>query len=205
MKKTYLLVLSILILSYQQGISQKANNQHLFDPLFEFQGNPYRSASGTPGEQYWQNQADYILEVALDENKHSINGKVKITYTNNSPYELDFIWLQVEQNRYKPDSRGELTQQLSGGNNRYRGATNGGYQITNVKVTDAQNKTYEAKHVIADTRMQVRFNQPLAAKGSKIDVEMDFKFVIPQFGSDRMGPSKQKKGGSINWHNGILD
>ena len=194
MKRTCLLILSTFLLFYQQGFAQRPNNQHLFDPLFNIPGNPYRSASGTPGEQYWQNQADYMLEVALDDEKHTIDGKVNITYTNNSPYDLDFIWLQMEQNRYKPDSKGELTQQLSGGNSRYRGATDGGYQISNVKVTDNKNKGYEAKYVITDTRMQVRFNEPLAAKGGKVTVEMDFKFLIPEFGSDRMGRVKTDKG-----------
>ncbi|MDX2305785.1 MAG: M1 family metallopeptidase [Microscillaceae bacterium] len=194
MKKTCLLLIGFLIFFYQNGFTQRENNQHLLDPLFEFQGNPYRSASGVPGEQYWQNRADYVIQVSLDDEKHSANGKVKITYTNNSPQTLDFIWLQLDQNRYKPDARGELTQQLSGGNNRYRGATNGGYQISNVQVKNDKIRAYSAEYVISDTRMQVRFKEPLAAKGGKIDIELDFNFVIPEFGSDRMGRLKTEKG-----------
>jgi len=110
MKKLTLLggLLSIFILTAsfpafsQQG---KDNNQKDFSEFMDRKGNSYRTASGKPGEAYWQNAADYQIEVSLDEASHTLSGKVIITYTNNSPEALDFIWLQLEQNRFTPTSR----------------------------------------------------------------------------------------------------
>ncbi len=191
MKKLFVILL--IYLSWQPlTYAQLENNQHLFEPLFDFKGNQYRSASGLPGEKYWQNQADYVIEVALDAEKYRLEGKVKITYTNNSPLPLDFIWLQMDQNRYQPDAKGELTQQIGGGNSRYRGATDGGYQVSDVKVTASP--SYEPKYIINDTRMQIQLQKPLAANGGQVDIEMNYSFVIPEFGSDRMGRLKTKNG-----------
>ena len=58
----------------------------LFHPLFNFQpGNEFRSGSGAPGPQYWQNRADYKINVALNEAEGTLGGDVEITYKNNSP------------------------------------------------------------------------------------------------------------------------
>ncbi len=94
---------SFFALAQQQG---KDNNQKNFSEVIDRRGNSYRAASGKPGEAYWQNAADYQIEVALDEANHTLSGKVSITYTNNSPEALDFIWLQLEQNRFTSTSRG---------------------------------------------------------------------------------------------------
>ena len=66
--------------------------------------NVYRTASGAPGPQYWQQRADYRIKVRLDENAHRITGSETITYTNNSPDPLRYIWLQLDQNRFRKDS-----------------------------------------------------------------------------------------------------
>jgi hypothetical protein len=57
-----------------------------------------RSADGTPGPAYWQNRADYKINASMDDQQHSIKGDVLITYTNNSPQSLSFVWLQLDQN-----------------------------------------------------------------------------------------------------------
>src|SRR5690606_32304725 len=69
-------------------------------------GNQYRSASGKPGHAYWQNRADYHIDVALDEKLKTVSGTELLTYTNNSPDDLEFLWLQLDQNLYKQGSRG---------------------------------------------------------------------------------------------------
>lgn len=80
----------------------------LFHPLFNFQpGNEYRTGSGAPGPRYWQNRADYKINVALEEEKGIISGDVEITYKNNSPENQEFIWLQLDQNAFNDKSRGE--------------------------------------------------------------------------------------------------
>lgn len=63
-----------------------------------------RTASGAPGHQYWQQRADYVIRATLDEKTHSISGTEQITYHNNSPDTLHYLWLQLDQNIYRPDS-----------------------------------------------------------------------------------------------------
>ena len=177
MKKLTLLggLLSIFILTAsfpafsQQG---KDNNQKDFSEFMDRKGNSYRTASGKPGEAYWQNAADYQIEVSLDEASHTLSGKVTITYTNNSPESLDFIWLQLEQNRFTPTSRGTLTTPVQG--NRYNGDVDGGYQISNVSSKVGAKGIASSKHLIEDTRMQVWFTEPLPARGGKATVSMNF-------------------------------
>jgi len=181
----------MLALFTSLGALQAQNNLNTFLPTFDWQGNPYRSASGAPGEQYWQNRADYTLAVTLNDESHQLKGHIAITYTNNSPQSLEFLWLQLGQNRFKQDSRGAVNVSTSGG--RYTGDFDGGYKISNVKVK-AGNKSYDAKYVISDTRMQVQLNEDLAAKGGKLTVEMDFEFKVPQYGMDRCGRLKVKDG-----------
>jgi Peptidase family M1 domain len=188
------IVYSALFFQFEVALAQFKNNQAVFAPISSFQGNPYRSGSGIPGEFYWQNRADYSIEVDLDDKKDVLSGKIKINYTNNSPHELPFIWLQLDQNRFKADSRGELTQQVSGENSRYQGANDGGYDIKNLKIKLPNSQTSEAKYLISDTRMQIMLPQVLKAKGASMEIEMDFSFKIPETGSDRMGQYQAKKG-----------
>src|SRR3569623_1334674 len=67
--------------------------------------NVYRGESGLPGPQYWQNRADNAIHATLDPAAHAISATIAITYTNNSPTTLDVLWLQLDQNIYKPGSR----------------------------------------------------------------------------------------------------
>ena len=66
--------------------------------------NVYRAASGAPGHAYWQQRADYVIRATLDENKHQITGSEQITHHNKSPDTLHYLWLQVDQNIYRPDA-----------------------------------------------------------------------------------------------------
>src|SRR5215203_3616978 len=113
-KKIFLAIISnylVLFISAQGYDHRKA-----FDPNFYPQtGNDYRSASGAPGPKYWQNRADYKINCTLDTGLHKITGDVEITYTNNSPDNLKFLWLQLDQNIYKENSRGSATTTQTGG------------------------------------------------------------------------------------------
>lgn len=164
-------------------------NQSQFDDVMYRRSNVYRSASGVPGPQYWQNNADYVIEAELDDKTNILRGKMTMTYHNNSPEELAFIWMYVEQNRFNEDSRGTLTTPLEG--NRYSGDTDGGFKITGVT---AKTKGESNKYLITDTRMQVFFKEPLAANGGKATVSMNFEFKVPVEGMDRMGQLKTKQG-----------
>lgn len=184
------LVAFLILFSNTLSQAQEYGNQHFFDEFTYRQGNAYRTASGKPGPEYWQNQADYILEATLNENNHSVKGKVKITYTNNSPEDLDFIWLYLEQNRFTETSRGTLTTPVFG--NRYSGDIEGGFQLENI--TAKTEGVVSSKHLISDTRMQVFLNKPLKAKGGKAEISMDFSFKVPIKGMDRMGRVEVEEG-----------
>ncbi|MXN90405.1 M1 family peptidase [Flavobacterium sp. Sd200] len=166
------------------------NNQPKFDDITYRRGNDFRSASGKPAAKYWQNSASYVIEAELDDKANILKGRLTMTYINNSPESLDYIWMCVEQNRFTETSRGTLTTPIQG--SRYAGDVDGGVTITNLNAKtkgDASNK-----FLISDTRMQVFFNQPLKANGGKATVSMDFEFKIPEAGMDRMGRLDTEKG-----------
>ena len=66
--------------------------------------NTYRTASGAPGHQYWQQRADYTIKVELNDENQSVTGSETITYTNNSPDVLTYLWVQLDQNIFEPKS-----------------------------------------------------------------------------------------------------
>ncbi|WP_343633336.1 M1 family metallopeptidase [Fluviicola sp.] len=70
--------------------------------------NEYRTAAGAPGHNYYQQKADYKMNLTLDDTKQTIHGEEVITYTNNSPDVLEYLWLQLDQNIFKPDSDSKL-------------------------------------------------------------------------------------------------
>jgi hypothetical protein len=189
--RNYLPALFIL-LSAATLVAQEVtpNNQPKFDDVMYRRGNVYRSASGVPGPQYWQNRANYVIEAELDEANNTIRGKMTMTYHNNSPQALDYIWMYVEQNRFTEQSRGTLTTPIQG--NRYSGDTDGGVTITNL-IAKSKGKTSD-RYIISDTRMQVFFDKPIPAKGGKATVSMNFEFKIPSDGMDRMGELDTKNG-----------
>ena len=72
--------------------------------------NTYRTASGAPGHLYWQNRADHVIHVKLDPAVHGVDGTEVITYHNESPDALRYLWMQLDQNRHAPDSRANLSR-----------------------------------------------------------------------------------------------
>jgi len=142
--------------------------------------NQYRSSNGAPGPAYWQQRADYVIAVTLDTARQRVSGKVSITYTNNSPDSLSFVWLQLDQNLYRPNSIGSA---LFPADSRWgvRGFE-GGYDITNLMVNGQA-----ARSRVDDTMMRVGLPTALAPDGGKLTIAMDFAFLVPEHGSDRMG------------------
>ncbi|HEY9362809.1 MAG TPA: M1 family metallopeptidase [Chitinophagaceae bacterium] len=174
----------------QSNYDQKA----VFNPQFYPQsGTPYRSAGGQPGPQYWQNRADYKIAASIDTATNTVSGDVEITYTNNSPDQLKFLWLQVDQNIYKQDSRGSATTTQTGGRWANTGFTKGDV-IKSISFTQANGKNYTPKFNVTDTRMQVWLNEPLKGDGEKAKLKISFAFEVPQYGTDRMGRLKTKNG-----------
>lgn len=158
-----------------------------FPPVFfTTNGNEYRSASGAPGPKYWQNRADYQIHATLDEQDTTVTGDVSIAYTNNSPEKLPYLWLQLDQNLFNPESRGAATTPISGDRFDVKGFSRGGYHIESVSVTYG-GRTYNVTPVITDARMQVRLDEPVKPNGDKITVRVRYNFAIPVYGADRMG------------------
>ena len=194
MKKAVFSVISLVIylITFAQE-SSGYNHKEAFHPHFyPYPGSDVRSSGGEPGPRYWQNRSDYELNCTLDTANHSIKGDVTISYTNNSPDQLKFLWLQLDQNIYKKTSRGSATTTETGG--RWANAKfTEGYKISQVTAT-ANGKNYTPKFTINDTRMQVWLDQPLTAGGGKTKLNIKFEFTVPEYGTDRMGLLKTKNG-----------
>ena len=172
------------------------NSHSLFTPLFYPEGvNEYRSGNGEPGPKYWQNKVEYQIAVMLDEVADKISGSATITYTNNSPHSLSFLWLQLDENLFDPSSRGQA--KLSPlGRSRYGDANTkfkGGYNINAVKIISAAGDA-NLKNIITDTRMQIQLDKPIAANGGVVKFKIDYNYSIPMYGADRTGILQTKNG-----------
>jgi hypothetical protein len=166
----------------------------LFHPLFNMQpGNDYRTGSGAPGPRYWQNKSDYQINVALDEQQNTIAGDVTITYKNNSPEILSYLWLQLDQNAFSDTSRAAKTTPVTGGRFGNMGFA-GGLTISSVTVDQGGSKFATVPYEITDTRMQIRLSEPVKANGDVVKVKIAYSFKIPEYGSDRMGKVTRKDG-----------
>jgi hypothetical protein len=176
----------------------KYDYHDLFAPFFYTKnGNDQRAATGEPGPGYWQNRADYTIDAKLNEQTNEISGSELLTYTNNSPLKMNFIWMQLDQNLFKLDSRGSLIVPTVGSRNAGHGEDfDAGYKIKSVKVIsgDKVQVATEVKYLIEDTRMQIFLPSELQAKGGKLKLKIDYSFISPQYGSDRMGYVPTKNG-----------
>lgn len=195
MKTLYSLLILFVCISIQSISAQEQGEYSYTDAFgpgfYTKNGTPYRSASGKPGPEYWQNRADYTLRARLDEENDRIEGAVQIEYTNNSPEDLTFVWLQLDQNLFRSTSIGQATIPLT--SSRYGDAENqfeGGYQISNLRVNNAE----PTQQYTADTRMRIDLAEPLSANGGKVTISMDFAFPIPTYGADRTGILQTRHG-----------
>ncbi len=193
MKRIAVALICLLITGNIFSQESKYNHKEAFNPQFyPYPGNDYRSASGEPGAKYWQNRADYKINCTLDTAKHTVSGDVEISYTNNSPDNLKFIWLQLDQNIYKKDSRGSATTTETGGRWANGGFTDG-YVIKSI-TADYDGKIFTPKQTTTDTRMQIWLQEALKSSGGKIKLSVQFEFTVPEYGTDRMGRLKTKNG-----------
>ncbi|HEX8633489.1 MAG TPA: M1 family metallopeptidase [Pyrinomonadaceae bacterium] len=153
--------------------------------------NEQRAASGAPGRAYWQQRADYQINVELDDVNQRITASETITYHNQSPDTLSYLWLQLDQNIWRQDSDARLTQTAPNferppGNQTterlpvnqienlvYARTFEGGYRITAVR--DA--KGAPLKHTINKTMMRVDLPQPLAP-GASVAFSVDWNYNI---------------------------
>jgi hypothetical protein len=161
-----------------------AHNLNAFEPVDFPDPNEYRAADGRPGDEYWQNEADYQIDVTLDTANHRLSGRQTITYTNNAPRELDRLWVQLEQNYFKPDSRGARVVPSDA---RFSGFFEGaGYDLSSVQV-EHNGDTVTPDYDVEGTRLLIPLDEPLAAEGGTLTLTLDWAFTIPEYGADRHG------------------
>lgn len=145
---------------------------------------PTRAADGAPGPSYWQNRADTTIRARLDARTHRLFGDETIAYVNNSPSALDVLWLQLDQNAYRADSRARLASA------RPARHTTQGFVLEAVETDGARADT-----LVSDTRLQIRLAVPLAAHGGRIAIHIRYRYDIPDADSGgRTGYGKSRNG-----------
>jgi peptidase M1-like protein len=188
----------------------------IFSPPPFPSGNEIRRADGAPGRDYWQQKVDYQIRATLDTAAKRINGTESIRYTNNSPDSLRFVWMQLDQNLFRPGSTGSL---LFPSDSRFgAGGFEGGFEIDSVTqcsgaagqqgggavTTKRRTRSRRAaiqqrasgslprcpsaplKTRVDDTVMYVELADPIAPKSSSV-FQVAYGFNIPEHGADRMG------------------
>ena len=167
-----------------------------FRPLELPTPNVFRSASGMPGPMYWQQRADYDIRASLDTATHTIRGEETLTYTNNSPDTLRYIWMQLDMNIGAPDGRmaplaspsarqepgfraGATIERLEA----VRGGGRPGEKTTRTPLTSRVNSTM----------MRVNLDRPLPSKGV-VKLDIAWHFQVP-----RQGRSGRTQQGTLGW------
>ncbi|MCZ4242949.1 M1 family metallopeptidase [Pedobacter punctiformis] len=177
-------------LAFAQNIQNNPGSNHgnKFEQLGTILPTPneQRTASGAPGVKYWQQRADYNIKCELDEKNLLLTGSETITYTNNSPDPLTYIWLQLDENQHSTDKNAnyqDATKMPAAGTtqgiDQLGNKTNNGYGINITKLTDAAGQ--KLSYTVNKTMMRV--DLPVALKtGQKFIFNIDWNYKI----SDRM-------------------
>lgn len=160
------LIVCLFLSVYAGGWAQENYNQSSFRQLYQELPTPnvYRTASGAPGHAYYQQKADYDMDITLDDDKQIVRGEETITYHNNSPDPLSYLWLQLDQNmRAQGSDRSKI--QTGKIDNRvdfntmkfFANDFDGGFKLEHVK--DAKGKA--VPHTVVGTMMRIDLAQPL--------------------------------------------
>lgn len=204
-----------------QGIQQtKGDFEDKFRQLDEVLPSPnvYRNAAGEPGHEYWQQEADYSIKVNLDESERRLTASQTVTYKNNSPDTLRYLWLQLDQNRFREDSIAEMTRTFTAkepGSVNARAAvtpqvtlrslrrmqsqadTQHGYDIT--QVADARGNSLP--NTIVGTLMRIDLPRPLApGRSTSFQISWEYNLVEQKAMGGRAGyehfPDDEREGGN---------
>ena len=184
--------MSLLVLTSEIGLGQAlVNRKHsapdAFRQLDEVlpTANSYRTASGAPGHEYWQQKVDYDIDVELHDDTQRITGTEVISYVNNSPDTLRYLWLQLDANRFRPDSAANRHKAAPSLGNRVEfkqlnsmlqaDKFPGGTKI--ISVTGASNNR-KLNHRIVGSNMRVDLPQPLVS-GEQVGFKVRWEYKIP--------------------------
>ncbi len=182
----------------------KRVNQSNFRALEDWpSANDLRRASGAPGARYWQQQVDYSIKVSLDTTTHRLTGSEVVTYHNNSPDKLSYLWFQLDQNIEKPDARAAFTRAALPKSvptdprfRRYLLGTGfeGGYTLARVQLLDAQGKAKDAHYTLNGTELRIDLSGPLGS-GQAVKVAIDWSHEVPEGGRNGRGQKEKLKDG----------
>ncbi|MFT4586865.1 MAG: hypothetical protein ACI9VS_002551 [Candidatus Binatia bacterium] len=178
-----LLLLLFAVVSPERARAQTPPVDH-FRQLDEIWPTPndLRRPSGAPGKAYWQQRADYLIKVRLDDKKQTLTGSEQITYHNNSPDSLSYLWVQLDQQRYEPDSHDWLTANAPDmakltykglGGVLYRNDFKGGHRITAVEAYGGE----PLKYTLVHSMMRIDLDEPLPS-GGRIVFSIDWNYQI---------------------------
>lgn len=167
--------------------------------------NEFRNAAGKPGPKYWQQRVDYAIKATLDTTTHTITGSERVTYHNNSPDPLEYLWFQLDQNIDDPavsrtiQGSPALPRQISPQARRFLAPEpfEGGYKITRVQAVVTRGRVasrVDATYVINGTVMKVLLPAPLAS-GQRAVVEIDWHFIVPENSRNGRGARELVKDG----------
>jgi hypothetical protein len=163
-----------------------AQTVHPFSQMYDLlpTANNYRTATGAPGHEYYQQRADYIINVELNDYNQSISGDEIVTFYNNSPDELTYIWLQLDQNQMSKESDSHKIQNQSISDkleidqvNKFEPWFEGGFKLEYIK--DINNK--DLKYIVNQTMMRIDLPKSLK-KGEKFSFKIKYSYNI----NDRM-------------------
>ncbi|WP_404308016.1 M1 family metallopeptidase [Neorhodopirellula lusitana] len=174
--------------------SKHSDARDPFHPIQRWLPTPgvYRTASGAPGPMYWQQRADYDIDITLDDSQRSLSGDCQIIYHNDSPHTLTYVWFQLDQNRFNKASaavQGLTAPSLSGKSPfasvqalLAQQAFDGGYKIGSVSLIDTANgssaeDSKELTYLVVDTMMRVDLPKPLAP-GDSVTIGISYRYNI---------------------------
>jgi len=201
LKITGLLLIIFLTVSAQAQRHRRAQSTNdtiasNYDPTFLFypgfytdKGNEFHSANGEPGPKYWQNRADYKIDAAIDTTTKVLSATENISYTNNSPDALQYLWIQLDENTYKKDARSNYYSSSAPAPDQHTK----GYEFDSVEIL-LNGKVEKADYIVTDTRMQVRLAHSLIPNGGKISVLIKYHYTIPASFGGRTDYSDSKNG-----------
>jgi len=131
--------------------------------------NTYRTAAGAPGPNYYQQKADYKIQITIDDETQKLMGEETITYTNNSPDKLEYLWLQLDQNLFAENSDSKLIEiermedfKSIGDVKRKLFKYDGGFKVESITTTSGQ----KMKYAINKTMLRIDLEKPLTSKSS---------------------------------------
>ena len=172
MKKNLFLLFTLCFVGFSNAQITKEGhtNENKFRQLDHLLPTPnlQRTASGAPGKEYFQQKVDYVMNITLDDDKQRITGSETITYKNNSPDDLPYLWVQLDQNMRAADSKSPDIEPTSLPNKmstrRFESTFpekpfEGGFNIMSVTNTDGS----KLSHTINQTMMRINLPKPLKA------------------------------------------